>query len=92
MSLCTLVSFHPAVFPLPKGRFLLQEHDPWWSIIAKQLRDDRKYIIHGRIFHPGCWKAVRHGCLPGRVSTLTREETGSQGLRKEFLNQRSCQR
>ena len=69
--------FPSSCFSLLKGRLLLPAHDPWCSVIAEQFRDDRKYIIHGLIFHPGRWKAARHGCFPGRVSTLTWEEMGS---------------
>lgn len=69
--------FPSSCFSLPKGTFLLQAADLWCSVIAEQFTDARKYIIHAHIFHPGHWKAASHGCRPGRISTLTREEMGS---------------
>lgn len=68
-SLSTLVSCH---FSLLKGRLLLSAADPWRSVIAEQFRDDGKYIIHGRIH----WKALKHGCLPGRISAVIWEKMG----------------
>lgn len=60
----------PHWFSLPKGGLLLAG-DPWCSVIAKQFRDDLKYIIHGHIFYPGHRKAARRGCIPGRVQPCT---------------------
>lgn len=69
--------FPSSCFSLPKGTVLLQAADLRCSVIAEQFRDAWKSIIHALVFHPGHWKAARHGYHPGRISTLTQEEMGS---------------